>query len=162
MRHKLCRSFHPWCPGVKTRCLSLMRPPFTSQSEEDGESSDDVIPLKWRTLKCVFLLALASTRRRYSAWQMCVRERKHSVNVNLWYLYFRNLASWRRISYRRRPLNGSRYLGLLTWIRRNRSECYVPCGSWSSTYGTRKESGGAGSECSFTGTAASEISWGAT
>ena len=39
--------------------LSLLRPPFTSQSEEDGESSDDVIPLKWRTLKCVFLLALA-------------------------------------------------------------------------------------------------------
>ena len=44
--------------------LSLLRPPFTSQSEEDGESSDDVIPLKWRTLKCVFLLALASARRR--------------------------------------------------------------------------------------------------
>ena len=44
--------------------LSLMRPPFASQSEEDGESSDDVIPLKWRTLKCVFLLALASARRR--------------------------------------------------------------------------------------------------
>ena len=21
MRHKLCRSFHPWCPGVKTHCL---------------------------------------------------------------------------------------------------------------------------------------------
>ena len=21
MRHKLCRSFHPWCLGVKTRCL---------------------------------------------------------------------------------------------------------------------------------------------
>ena len=20
MRHKLCRSFHPWCPGVKNRC----------------------------------------------------------------------------------------------------------------------------------------------
>ena len=44
--------------------LSLLRPPFTSHSEEDGESSDDVIPLKWRTLKCVFLLALASARRR--------------------------------------------------------------------------------------------------
>ena len=26
MRHKLCRSFHPWCPGVKNRCLS----PFDS------------------------------------------------------------------------------------------------------------------------------------
>ena len=23
MRHKLCRSFHPWCPGVKTRCLYI-------------------------------------------------------------------------------------------------------------------------------------------
>ena len=44
--------------------LSLMRPPFTSQSEDDWESSDDVIPLKWRTLKCLFLLALASARRR--------------------------------------------------------------------------------------------------
>ena len=44
--------------------LSLMRPPFTSQSEDDGESSDDVIPLKWRTLKCLFLLALASARQR--------------------------------------------------------------------------------------------------
>ena len=24
MRHKLCRSFHPWCPGVKNRCLWLI------------------------------------------------------------------------------------------------------------------------------------------
>ena len=44
--------------------LSLLRPPFISQIEVLGESSDDVIPLKWRTLKCVFLLALASARRR--------------------------------------------------------------------------------------------------
>ena len=29
-----------------------------------GKSSDDVIPLKWRTLICVFLLALASARQR--------------------------------------------------------------------------------------------------
>ena len=42
----------------------LLRPPFTSQSDEDGESSDEVPTLKWRTLKCVFLLALASARRR--------------------------------------------------------------------------------------------------
>ena len=26
MRHKLCRSFPPWCPGVKTRCLSFLIP----------------------------------------------------------------------------------------------------------------------------------------
>ena len=48
--------------------LSLLRPPFTSQSEEDGESSDDVIPLKWRTLKCVFLLALALARGTCTHW----------------------------------------------------------------------------------------------
>ena len=69
----LVRAFRLECP-VQRRImpkwdlhqvlLSLMRPPFTSQSEDDGDSSDDVIPLKWRTLKCVYLLALASARRR--------------------------------------------------------------------------------------------------
>ena len=44
--------------------LSLLRPPFASDSDVDGESSEDVIPLKWRTMKCVFLLASASARRR--------------------------------------------------------------------------------------------------
>ena len=44
--------------------LSLLRPPFTSDSDEDGESSNYVVPLKCRTLKCVFPLALASARRR--------------------------------------------------------------------------------------------------
>ena len=42
--------------------LSLLRLPFTSDGDENGESSDDVIPPKWRTMKCVFLLA--SARRR--------------------------------------------------------------------------------------------------
>ena len=44
--------------------LSLLRPPFASDGDVDGESSDDFIPLKWRNMKCVFLLALASARRR--------------------------------------------------------------------------------------------------
>ena len=57
-----CRIMPKW--DLHLVLLSLLRLPFTSQSEEDGESSDDVIPLKWRTLKCVFLLALASARRR--------------------------------------------------------------------------------------------------
>ena len=67
--------------------LSLLRPPFTSQSEEDEESSDDVIPLKWRTLKCVPVsigigkTALVPARIEYSAWQMCVRERKHATTT---------------------------------------------------------------------------------
>ena len=57
-----CRIMRKW--DLHLVLLSLLRLPFTSQSDEDGESSDDVIPLKWRTLKCVFLLALASARRR--------------------------------------------------------------------------------------------------
>ena len=40
--------------------LTLMRPPFALESDEQDETSDDVIPLKWRTIKTVFLLALAS------------------------------------------------------------------------------------------------------
>ena len=44
--------------------LALMRPPFASESDEQDETSDDVIPLKWQTMKTVFLLALDSARRR--------------------------------------------------------------------------------------------------
>ena len=44
--------------------MALMRPPFASECDNQGETSDDAIPLKWRTMKTVFLLALASARRR--------------------------------------------------------------------------------------------------
>ena len=57
-----CRIMPKW--DLHLVLLSWLRPPFTSQSEEHGESLDDVIPLKWRTLKCVFLLALASAKWR--------------------------------------------------------------------------------------------------
>ena len=46
---------------------SLLKPPFstiTTSSDGRETSGDDVIDLKWRTLKTVFLLALASARRR--------------------------------------------------------------------------------------------------
>ena len=67
--------------------LSLLRPPFASDTDVDGESSDDVIPLKWRTMKYVFLLALASERRRSYLHAMsvapgrCVRQRKHTATT---------------------------------------------------------------------------------
>ena len=57
-----CRIMPKW--DLHLVLLSLLRPPFASDGDEDGESSDDVIPLKWRTMKCVFLLALASARPR--------------------------------------------------------------------------------------------------
>ena len=44
--------------------LSLLRLPFASECDIQGESSDDVISPKWRTMKTVILLALASARRR--------------------------------------------------------------------------------------------------
>ena len=44
--------------------LSLLRLPFASECDIQGESLDDVISLKWRTMKTVILLALASAKRR--------------------------------------------------------------------------------------------------
>ena len=44
--------------------MALMSPPYTSEVGDQAETSDDVIPLKWRTMKTVFLLALASARQR--------------------------------------------------------------------------------------------------
>ena len=119
--------------------LSLLRLPFTFDSDEYGESSDDVIPLKWRTLKCVFLLALVSARRRSYLQALsiaparCVFARGNTQ---------RQLVV--RISYRHRPLNGLWCPGLPTWFGRNRRECYVPLDSWSSKYRTLKESVGGG------------------
>ena len=68
----LIRAFRLECP-VQCRIMpkwdlhlvlsSLLRPPFASECDIQRESSDDVIPLQWRTMKTVFLLALASARR---------------------------------------------------------------------------------------------------
>ena len=43
--------------------MVLMNPPFASEVSDQADTSNDVIPLKWRTMKTVFLLALASARR---------------------------------------------------------------------------------------------------
>ena len=57
-----CRIMPKW--DLHLVLLSLLRPPFASDGDVDGESPDDVIPLKWQTMKTVFLLALASARWR--------------------------------------------------------------------------------------------------
>ena len=44
--------------------LALRRPPLASESDDQDETSGDVIPLKWQTMKTVFLLKLTSARRR--------------------------------------------------------------------------------------------------
>ena len=43
---------------------ALTSPPFASEFDDRGRISDDVIDLRWRMMKTVFLSALASARRR--------------------------------------------------------------------------------------------------
>ena len=44
--------------------LALMSPRFALEVGDQAETFDDVIPPKWRTMKTVFLLVLASARQR--------------------------------------------------------------------------------------------------
>ena len=57
-----CRIMPKW--DLHLVLSSLLKQPFASECDIQGEFSDDVIPLKWRTMKTVFLLALALARRR--------------------------------------------------------------------------------------------------
>ena len=64
LEHPVHRRIMPkWDLHLLLFFFALMRPPFASESDEQDETSD-VIPLKWRTMKTVFLLALDSARRR--------------------------------------------------------------------------------------------------
>ena len=72
--------------------LSLLRPPFASNSDVDGESSDNVIPLKWRTMKCVFLLALARTCTHWVSRPADVCSPEETPSDNKWYLCCQNLV----------------------------------------------------------------------
>ena len=149
--------------------LSLLRPPFTSQSEEDGESSDDVIPLKWRMLKCVFLLALASARRRLYLHALsiapgrCVFARgntQRQLAVSL-------LLEPGFLAKNQLPMQAPEWIMVPGIAHLNPKEpermlCPVRQLKLDLHTGLWKNPGWAVSECSFTGTAASGISWGAT
>ena len=72
-----------------------MRPLFASECDDQGETSDDVILLKWRTMKTVFLLALASARRRPYIHALSVAPAgvcfwEETPSVNWWYLFCGN------------------------------------------------------------------------
>ena len=173
----LVRAFRLECP-VQRRImpkwdlhlvlLSLLRPPFTSQSDEDGESSDDVIPLKWRMLKCVFLLALASARRRSYL---------HALSIAPGKCVFARGNAQRQLVVSLLPEPG--------FLAKNQLPTQAP--EWITVPGiahlnptepekmlcpvrqlklyirdSERIRGGVVSACSFTGTAASGISWGAT
>ena len=78
---------------------------------------------------------------------------------NWCYLCYRKQFFLPRTSYHRRLRNGSPCQVLLIPTCLNRNGCFALSGNWSSIYGTRNESGGADSGCSFIGTAPSETSW---
>ena len=134
--------------------LSLLRPPFISPVEVHGKSSDDVIPLKRRTLICVFLLALASARRRSylhalsiasDSWVFGRGNTQQQLVVSL-------LSEPGFLVKNQLPTQAPEWItvpGIASWIQWNRRECYVPLDSWSSSYGTLKESGGGGGQSAY-------------
>ena len=74
---------------------SLLKPPFASECDIQGEFSDDVIPLKWRTMKTVSLLVLASAR--WCSLYICMHwvsrpagvcSREEPPSDNLWWFSF--------------------------------------------------------------------------
>ena len=148
--------------------LSLLIPPFASKGDVDGESSDDVIPLKWQTMKCVFLLALASARQR-----SCL----HALSVTPGRCVFARGNTQRQLVVSLLPEPG--------FLAKNQLPTQAP--EWITVPGIahlnptevetmlcpvrqlklyRRDSerirGGAFSRCLYTGIATSEISWGAT
>ena len=146
--------------------LSLLRPPFISQIEVHGKSSDDVIPLKWRTLKCVFLLALASARRRSYLHALsiapgrCVFDRGNTQQQ----LVVSLLPEPGFLAKNQLPMQAPEWI-TVPWIAHlnptepERMLCPV---RQLKLYIRDSESPVCRVCCSYTGTAASVISWGAT
>ena len=146
---------------------SLMRPLFTSQSEDDGESSDDIIPLKWRTLKCVFLLALAAARRHSYLQALsiapgrCMFARGNTQRQ----LVVSLLPEPGFLAKNQLPTQAPEWITVPGIAHLNPTEperMLCPVRQLKLYIRDSERIRGGGSECSFTGTAASEISWGAT
>ena len=111
--------------------------------------------LRWRhspkmaDAECVFLLALASARRRSyllalsiasDSWVFDRGNTQQQLVVSL-------LSEPGFLAKNQLPTEAPEWItlpGIASWIRRNRRDCYVPLDSWSSTYGTLKECGRAG------------------
>ena len=104
--------------------------------------------------------ALVPARFEYSAWQMCVRERKHSTST----CGISTPGTW---------LPGEESAtDAGPWMDHGTGDCSLESDGTGANVMSRsttealhpglgKHPGGGGSECSFPGTAASEISWGA-
>ena len=96
--------------------------------------------------ECIFLLALASARRRLYLLAL-------SIASDSWVLDRGNtqqqlvvflLSEPGFLAKNQLPTQAPEWItlpGIASWIRRNRRDCYVPLDSWSSTYGTLEESG---------------------
>ena len=96
--------------------------------------------------ECVFLLALASGRRRSyllalsiasDSWVFDRGNTQQQFVVSL-------LSEPGFLAKNQLPTQAPEWItlpGIASWIQRNRRDCYVPLDSWSSTYGTLKESG---------------------
>ena len=70
--------------------LALMSPPLASEVGYQAETSDDIIPLKWRTMKNSVPASFGngettfiSTCLECHSWQVCVFERKHPASTDV-------------------------------------------------------------------------------
>ena len=82
MRHNLCRSFHPWCPGVKNRCLLSYQMYDISMEASDGPGIFSeigyliiiiwtwfVFVLLWSVPGlCLTILSAGTTKQESCAW----------------------------------------------------------------------------------------------
>ena len=78
VQHRIMRKW-----DLHLMLLSLLRPPFASNGDVDGESSDDVVPLKLCVPVSIGFgkTALIPARIECRAWQICVRQRKHTATT---------------------------------------------------------------------------------
>ena len=77
---------------------ALLSPPFASEFNDRGRIYDGVIDLRWWMMKTVFLLVLASARRR---------SYEEIPSIRRWCPFYRKPEFWLRTSYRHRLSNGS-------------------------------------------------------
>ena len=118
-----CRIMPKW--DLHLVLSALMSPPFASEVNDRGRISDEVTDLRWRTMKTVFLLALASARRRSYLHVLSIASDK-CVSPEGGVLFYGKPDFWPRTSYRHRLTNGSQSLECLRyhssqpgWIREN-------------------------------------------
>ena len=144
--------------------MALMRPPFASECADRGETSNDFIPLKWWTMKTVFLLALASVRRRTYIHALSVSPDRSvfSRGNTQCQLVVSLLPEPGFLAKKQLPSQAPEWISAPSIAHLNLSEAermFYPVRQLKLYLRDWERIRGADSGCSFIGTAPLEISW---